>query len=312
VNTKVTVIGGGNVGANTALYVAERGLADVTLIDIVEGMPQGKGLDLTQAAPLWHSAARVTGSNSLDDVKGSSVVVMTAGFPRKPGMSRSDLLKANADIIVPAAEAIKKHAPNAYVIVVTNPLDVMAYLMWRRTGFPKQRVLGMAGVLDSTRLRAFVAMELNVAAYDVQAMVLGGHGDSMVPLPRYTTVGGIPIPELLPKERIEAISQRTRDGGAEIVKLLKTGSAYYAPAMSAVEMVQAILKDEKRVIPCSVLLNGEYGLKDLYLGVPVVVGAGGVEKVIELGLTPDELKALHASGAGVKEMIDELALDTVA
>jgi malate dehydrogenase len=312
VNTKVTVIGGGNVGANTALYVAERGLADVTLIDIVEGMPQGKGLDLTQAAPLWHSAARITGSNSLDDVKGSSVVVMTAGFPRKPGMSRSDLLKANADIIVPAAEAVKKHAPNAFVIVVTNPLDVMAYLMWRRTGFPKQRVLGMAGVLDSTRLRAFVAMELGVAAYDVQAMVLGGHGDSMVPLPRYTTVGGIPIPELLPKDKIDAISQRTRDGGAEIVKLLKTGSAYYAPAMSAVEMVQAILKDEKRVIPCSVLLNGEYGLKDLFLGVPVIVGAGGVEKVIELGLTDDEKKALHTSGAGVKEMIDELALDTVA
>ena len=311
-NVKVAVVGGGNVGANTALYVAERGLADVTLIDIVEGMPQGKALDLTQAAPLWHSSARVTGSNSLDDVKGSAVVVITAGFPRKPGMSRSDLLKANADIVGPAAEAVKKQAPNAFVIVVTNPLDVMAYVAWRKTGFPRQRVLGMAGVLDSTRFRAFVAMELGVCAYDVQAMVLGGHGDSMVPLPRYTTVSGIPIPELLSKEKIDALSQRTRDGGAEIVKLLKTGSAYYAPAMSAVDMVQAILKDEKRVIPCSVLLNGEYGLKDLFLGVPVVVGAAGVERVIELGLAPDELAALHASGQGVREMIEELALDTVA
>jgi len=312
VNTKVSVVGGGNVGANTALYIAERGLADVTLIDIVEGMPQGKALDLTQAAPLWHSGARVTGSNSLDDVKGSAVVVITAGFPRKPGMSRSDLLKANADIVCPAAEAVKKHAPNAFVIVVTNPLDVMAYVAWRKTGFPRQRVMGMAGVLDSARYRAFVAMELGVCASDVHAMVLGGHGDSMVPLPRYTTVSGIPIPELLPKEKIDALSQRTRDGGAEIVKLLKTGSAYYAPAMSAVDMVQAILRDEKRVIPCSVLLSGEYGMKDLFLGVPVVVGAGGVERVIELGLAADEMTALHASGKGVREMIEELALDTVA
>jgi malate dehydrogenase len=312
VNTKVSVVGGGNVGANTALYIAERGLADVTLIDIVEGMPQGKALDLTQAAPLWHSGARVTGSNSLDDVKGSAVVVITAGFPRKPGMSRSDLLKANADIVGPAAEAVKKHAPNAFVIVVTNPLDVMAYVAWRKTGFPRQRVMGMAGVLDSARYRAFVAMELGVCAADVHAMVLGGHGDSMVPLPRYTTVSGIPIPELLPKDKIDALSQRTRDGGAEIVKLLKTGSAYYAPAMSAVEMVQAILRDEKRVIPCSVLLSGEYGMKDLFLGVPVVVGAGGVERVIELGLAADEMAALQVSGKGVREMIEELALDTVA
>ena len=311
-NTKVSVVGGGNVGANTALYIAERGLADVTLIDILEGMPQGKALDLTQAAPLWHSGARVTGSNSLDDVKGSAVVVITAGFPRKPGMSRSDLLKANADIVGPAAEAVKKHAPNAFVIVVTNPLDVMAYVAWRKTGFPRQRVMGMAGVLDSARYRAFVAMELGVCASDVHAMVLGGHGDSMVPLPRYTTVSGIPIPELLPKEKIDALSQRTRDGGAEIVKLLKTGSAYYAPAMSAVDMVQAILRDEKRVIPCSVLLSGEYGMKDLFLGVPVVVGAGGVERVIELGLAEGEMTALHASGKGVREMIEELALDTVA
>jgi len=254
----------------------------------------------------------VSGSNSLDDVKGSSVVVITAGFPRKPGMSRSDLLKANADIVGPASEAVKKHAPNATVIVVTNPLDVMAYVAWRKTGFPKQRVLGMAGILDSTRFRAFVAMELGIAAPDVQAMVLGGHGDSMVPLPRYTTVGGIPITELMSKERIEALSQRTRDGGAEIVKLLKTGSAYYAPAMSAVEMVQAILRDEKRVIPCSVLLDGEYGMKGLFLGVPVVVGAAGVERVIELSLTAEEQAMLATSGKGVREMIEELALDAVA
>ena len=309
---KVTIVGAGNVGATAAHWIAAKELADVVLIDVAEGIPQGKALDLTQAAPLWHSGARVTGSNSLDDVKGSQVVVITAGFPRKPGMSRSDLLKANADIVGPAAEAVKKHAPNAYVIVVTNPLDVMAYVAWRKTGFPRQRVMGMAGVLDSARYRAFVAMELGVCAADVHAMVLGGHGDSMVPLPRYTTVSGIPIPELLPKEKIDALSQRTRDGGAEIVKLLKTGSAYYAPAMSAVDMVQAILRDEKRVIPCSVLLSGEYGMKELFLGVPVVVGAGGVERVIELGLSADEMAALQVSGKGVREMIEELALDTVA
>jgi len=303
-NTKVTVIGGGNVGANTALYVAERGLADVTLIDIVECMPQGKGLDLTQAAPLWHSAARVTGSNSLDDVKGSSVVVMTAGFPRKPGMSRSDLLKANADIIVPAAEAIKKHAPNAYVIVVTNPLDVMAYLMWRRTGFPKQRVLGMAGVLDSTRLRAFVAMELGVAAYDVQAMVLGGHGDTMVPLLDYATVSGIPVRNFIKAERLAEIVQRTRDGGAEIVGLLKSGSAYYAPAAAALEMAESYIKNKKRVLPCAAYLNGEYHVKGLYAGVPVVISAKGVERVIELDLNSAERDAFMKSVESVKSLVE--------
>ena len=300
-NTKVSVVGGGNVGANTALYIAERGLADVTLIDIVEGMPQGKALDLTQAAPLWHSGARVTGSNSLDDVKGSAVVVITAGFPRKPGMSRSDLLKANADIVCPAAEAVKKHAPNAFVIVVTNPLDVMAYVAWRKTGFPRQRVMGMAGVLDSARYRAFVAMELGVCASDVHAMVLGGHGDSMVPLPRYTTVSGIPIPELLSREKIDALSQRTRDGGAEIVNLLKT-SAWYAPASAVVEMVDAVLKDKKKILPCAAYLQGEYGMRDIYLGVPVRLGASGMEKVIEIALMPDERAALEKSAAAVREL----------
>ncbi len=305
---KVTVIGAGTVGANAALYIAERGLADVTLVDIVEGMPQGKSLDLQQAAPLWHRGGRIMGANDLSAVAGSDVVVMTAGFPRKPGMSRTDLLKANADIVRPAAEAVKKHAPNAYVVVVTNPLDVMAWLFWKVTAFPKQRVLGMAGILDSTRFRAFLAMELNVSGADVQAMVLGGHGDSMVPMPRFTTVSGVPIGELLPPERIAAIAQRTRDGGAEIVKLLKTGSAYYAPAMSAVEMVEAILTDQKRLVPCSVLLEGEYGMRDLFLGVPVMLGGKGVERIVELKLTAEESAALQKSGKDVESSIAELSV----
>jgi malate dehydrogenase len=308
VNRKVAVIGAGNVGASAALYIAERGLADVTLIDIVEGMPQGKALDMVQAAPLWHKGATVTGANDLAAVKGADVVVMTAGFPRKPGMSRTDLLKANADIVRPAAAAVKQHAPEAFVVVVTNPLDVMAHLFWKLTGFPKHRVMGMAGILDSTRFRAFIAMELGVSGADVQAMVLGGHGDSMVPLTRFTTVGGIPIGELIPAARIAEIAQRTRDGGAEIVKLLKTGSAYYAPAMSAVEMTEAILTDQKRLVPCSVLLTGEYGLKDLFIGVPVVLGARGVEKIIELKLTPEELAALQKSGKDVADSIAELSV----
>jgi malate dehydrogenase len=308
VKNKVAVIGAGNVGASAALFIAERGLADVTLIDIVEGMPQGKALDTQQAEPLWHKGGRVEGANDLSAVKGADVVVMTAGFPRKPGMSRTDLLKANADIVRPAAEAVKQHAPNAYVVVVTNPLDVMAWLFWKISGFPKQRVLGMAGILDSARMRAFIAMELGVSGADVDAMVLGGHGDSMVPLPRFTTVGGIPITELMPADRVAAIADRTRNGGAEIVKLLKTGSAYYAPAMSAVEMVEAILTDQKRLVPCSVLLEGEYGMKNLFIGVPIVLGAKGVERIIPLKLTADELSALQKSGADVAASIAELAV----
>ena len=307
-NRKVTVIGAGNVGASTALYVAERGLADVTLVDIVEGMPQGKALDMQQTAPLWHRGCRIEGANDLAAVAGAEVVVMTAGFPRKPGMSRTDLLKANADIVRPAAEAVKKHAPGAYVVVVTNPLDVMAHLFWKVSGFAKQRVMGMAGILDSARLRAFIAMELGVSGSDVQAMVLGGHGDSMVPLPRFTTVAGIPITELIPAARIAEIAQRTRDGGAEIVKLLKTGSAYYAPAMCAVEMVEAILTDQKRMVPCSVLLEGQYGLSDIFIGVPVVLGGKGVEKIVELKLSSEELAALQKSGKDVAASIAELAV----
>jgi malate dehydrogenase len=308
VNRKVAVIGAGNVGASSALFLAERGLADVVLVDIVEGMPQGKALDLQQSAALWGQGVRVEGANDLAAVQGADVVVMTAGFPRKPGMSRTDLLKANADIVRPAAEAVKRHAPDAYVVVVTNPLDVMAHLFWRVSGFPRNRVAGMAGILDAARFRAFIAQELGVSGGDVQAMVLGGHGDSMVPLPRYTTVAGITVTELIPAARLAEIVQRTRDGGAEIVKLLKTGSAYYAPAMSAVEMVEAILTDQKRLVPCSVLLQGEYGMKDLFIGVPVILGGKGVEKIVELDLSAEELAALRKSGEDVAASIAELSV----
>jgi malate dehydrogenase len=261
---------------------------------------------MEEAAPLWHKGVRMTGSTNLADVAGSDVVVMTAGFPRKPGMSRTDLLKANADIIKPAAEAVKQYAPNAIVVVVTNPLDVMAWYFAHITGFPANRVIGMAGILDSARFRAFLAMELGVSGADIQAMVLGGHGDSMVPVTKYTVAGGIPVEELIPADRLAQIVQRTRDGGAEIVKLLKTGSAYYAPAMSAVEMVEAILLDQKRLVPCSVALNGEYGLKDLFIGVPIVLGGKGVEKIVTLKLSDADQAALNKSAKDVADMIAEL------
>lgn len=300
-NKKIAVVGAGNVGASCAMYLAEANLADIVLVDIVEGVPQGKGLDLTQAGPVRGYNAKVLGTNKMKDIAGADIVIMTAGLPRKPGMSREDLLTMNADIVGSVAKDIKKYAPKSYVIVVSNPLDLMTFHMQNVTGFPKNRVLGQAGVLDSTRFRAFIAMELNVAMTDVQAMVLGGHGDTMVPLARYTTVAGIPIGELMDKKTIQAISERTAGGGGEIVKLLKTGSAYYAPAASSVDMCKAIFNDEKKVLPASAYLTGQYGIKDIYIGVPIVLGAGGVEKIIELKLSKAELKSLQGSAATYKE-----------
>lgn len=305
---KVSIIGGGNVGASAALYLAEMDLADIVLFDIVEGMPQGKALDIAESRSVRGFDCSVRGTNDYKEIEGSDVVLVTAGFPRKPGMSRSDLLAANAAIVNTVADNIRKYAPNAFVVCVTNPLDVMTYLMYRKVGFPANRVLGMAGVLDAARYRCFIADELKVAPTDVQAMVLGGHGDSMVPMPRYTTVSGVSLPDLLPADVIERLNQRTRDGGAEIVKLLKTGSAYYAPAASASQMVEAILQDKKRILPAAVLCDGQYGLKDVYIGVPIVIGASGVEKIIELQLTPAERDALHKSAADVAAGIKELAL----
>jgi malate dehydrogenase len=306
VNRKIAVIGAGNVGASCAQYLAEENIADVVMIDIVEGMPQGKGLDLTQAGPIRGYNCRVTGSNHYKDIKGADLVIMTAGLPRKPGMSREDLLNMNADIVGTAARNIKKYAPKAFVVVVSNPLDIMTYHMHKVTGFPTNRVCGQAGILDSTRFRAFVAMELGVSMTEVQAMVLGGHGDTMVPLPRYTTVAGIPIKELIPAKRINEISERTRFGGGEIVKLLKTGSAYYAPAAASVQMARSILCDEKRVVPASAYLSGQYGIKDIYIGVPVVLGAKGVERILELKLNKSEAKALQDSAKKYKGVLKEI------
>ena len=300
-NKKIAVIGAGNVGATTSMYLAEANFADVVMVDIVEGVPQGKGLDLTQAGPVRGYNAKVTGTNKMKDIKGADIVIMTAGLPRKPGMSREDLLNMNADIVGSVAKDIKKFAPKSFVIVVSNPLDLMTFHMQKVTGFPKNRVFGQAGVLDSTRFRAFVSMELGVAMTDIQAMVLGGHGDTMVPLPRYTTVAGVPIGELISKDRIQAISQRTAVGGGEIVKLLKTGSAYYAPAAAAVDMCRSVFNDEKKVMPCSAYLTGQYGIKDIYIGVPVMLGANGVENILELKLAKGELASLQKSAKTYKE-----------
>ncbi len=300
-NKKIAVIGAGNVGATCAMYLAEANFADVVMVDIIDGVPQGKGLDLSQAGPVRGYNAMVKGSNRYTDIKGADIVIMTAGLPRKPGMSREDLLKTNADIIKTVGKNIKKYAPKSFVIMVSNPLDLMTFHMQKATGFPKNRVFGQAGVLDSIRFRAFIAMELGVAMTDTQAMVLGGHGDTMVPLPRYTTVAGIPIGELMPADRIKALADRTRVGGGEIVKLLKTGSAYYAPAAATVNMCRAVFNDEKKVLPASAYLTGQYGIKDIYIGVPVVLGARGVEKILELKLNKSELKALQTSARTYKK-----------
>lgn len=300
-NKKIAVIGAGNVGASCAMYLAEANIADIVLYDIIEGVPQGKALDLTEAGPIRGYNCQVTGTNDYADIAGSQIVIVTAGLPRKPGMTREDLLKANADIVASVASGIKAHAPGAIVIIVSNPLDLMTYHFFRTSGFPSQRVIGQAGVLDSIRFRSFVAMELGVAMSDTQALVMGGHGDTMVPLPRYSTVSGIPITELISAERIKAISDRATDGGGEIVRLLKTGSAFYAPAAASVDMCLAILNDEKKLLCASAFMNGQYGLSDLYIGVPVVLGALGVEKILDLKLTPEEHGMLKRSADTYKE-----------
>jgi malate dehydrogenase len=303
---KVTVIGAGNVGATTAQRIAEAGVADVVLVDIVEGLPQGKALDLAQAAPVVGHDARVTGTNDYADTAGSDIVVITSGLARQPGMSRDDLLAKNASIVRAVVEQAARHSPNAILIVVTNPLDAMCHVAMDASGFPRERVLGMAGVLDSARFRTFIAQELGVSVEDTHAFVLGGHGDTMVPLPRYSTVAGVPITELLPEDRVRALTERTANGGAEVVALLKTGSAFYAPAASAFEMVEAILHDRKRVLPCAVLLRGEFGVDGSFVGVPVVLGAGGMQRVFEIELTTDEQAAFRRSAAAVKELVDKL------
>jgi len=303
-NRKVTVIGSGHVGATVARSLADKELADVVLVDILEGVPQGKGLDMLQACPIEGSDSRVLGANGYEDTANSDLVVLTAGLARKPGMSRDDLLMKNYDIVKGVTEQIVKHSPNCIIVPVTNPLDAMCQVVYRVSGFPRERVVGMAGVLDSARMRAFIAMELGVSVENTHAFVLGGHGDTMVPLPRYSTVAGIPITELLAPERIDAIVKRTAGGGAEIVKLLGTGSAYYAPASATVEMVEAILKDKKKILPCSVFLQGEYGIRDLFVGVPVKLGARGVEQVIEIKLSAEEHAALQKSAAAVKELVE--------
>src|SRR6266513_569635 len=300
---KVTIVGAGNVGATAAQRIVDKELADVVLIDIIEGVPQGKGLDLLQSGPIEGYDSHILGTNDYKDTANSDIVVITAGVPRKPGMSRDDLLKTNYGIVKGVTEEVVKNSPNSVIIVVSNPLDAMVQTAFRVSKFSKHRVIGMAGVLDSARFRTFIGMELNVSVENIHAFVLGGHGDTMVPLPRYSTVAGIPITELLPKETIDRISKRARDGGAEIVGLLKT-SAWYAPSSAIVEMVDAILNDRKKILPCAAYLEGEYGVNGLYVGVPVKLGQKGIEQVIEINLTLEERAALHKSAASVKELSD--------
>ncbi|MEE9536319.1 MAG: malate dehydrogenase [Desulfobacterales bacterium] len=303
---KVTVIGAGHVGATAAQRLAEKELCDVVLIDIIEGVPQGKALDLAEAAPIEKHDAHLTGANVYDASADSDIVIITAGIPRKPGMSRDDLISTNAGIVKAVTQQIAALSPDSILIIVSNPLDAMCHVAYESSGFSKKRVIGMAGVLDSARFRAFISMELKVSVENTHAFVLGGHGDTMVPLPRYSTVAGIPITELMSEDRIEALVDRTRNGGAEIVGLLKTGSAYYAPASAAVEMAESILKDKKKILPCAVYLEGEYGINDLFIGVPVKLGVSGAEEVIEITLTKEENAALQKSAAAVQELKEVL------
>ncbi len=303
---KVSIIGAGNVGATTAQLIAQSGFADVVLFDVVEGMPQGKALDIAEACPLWGSSSIVIGTNNYEDTVSSDIVVVTAGLARKPGMSRSDLLEANAKIIRNVSAEIAKTSPHCILIIVTNPMDVMAQLAWKTTEFSCKKVMGMGGILDAARLRTFISFELKVSPEDVEALVFGGHGDDMVPMPRFSTVKGVSITELMPKKKIEKLIERTRNGGAEIVSLLRTGSAYYAPAASTFQMVKSILLDERRTLPCAAYLNGEYGVKDLYMGVPVILGKEGVEKVIEVRLTKEEKAQFKKSCASVRKLVEKL------
>jgi malate dehydrogenase len=305
---KIALIGGGNIGGVLAEQIAYRELGDVVMFDVVEGLPQGKTLDIAEGAPLIGADAKLTGTNDYKDIAGADLVIITAGLARKPGMSRDDLLKTNLGIMKQVAEGVKKNAPNAYVIVVSNPLDAMVYTFKQVSGFPKNRVVGMAGVLDSTRFRSFVAWELGVSVEDVTALVLGGHGDTMVPLTRYCTVAGIPVTKLIGKDKLDAIVERTKNAGGEVVALLKTGSAFVSPAASAIEMAEAILKDKKRVLACACLCEGEYGVQGLYVGVPCVLGAGGVERIIEVELDADERKLFDASLEHVKKLVAEIQL----
>jgi malate dehydrogenase len=305
---KIALVGGGNIGGVLAQEAAYRGLGDVVIFDVVEGLPQGKALDIAEGAPVLGADARVSGTNDYADIAGADVVIITAGLARKPGMSRDDLLKTNLAIMKQVAEGVKKNAPKAFVIVVSNPLDAMVYTFKQISGFPKNRVIGMAGVLDSARFRAFVAWELGVSVQDVTALVLGGHGDTMVPLIRYCTVAGVPVSQLLSKEKIDAIVERTKGAGGEVVALLKTGSAFVSPALSAIEMAEAFLLDQKRVLACACLLDGEYGVSGLYVGVPCVLGAGGVERVIEVEMNADERKLFDASVEHVRSLVEQIAL----
>jgi malate dehydrogenase len=303
---KISIIGAGMTGSTAAHWIAERELADVVLLDVVEGMPQGKGLDLAQAMPIIGKDSEITGTNDYAATKGSDIIIITAGIARKPGMSRDDLLKTNAEIVGKAATETLKHSPDAIFIVLTNPLDTMAYLTMKKTGLPRERVIGQAGILDSARMRAFVAMETGVSVENIDCYVLGGHGDEMVPLTRHSNIAGIPLKEYLPADTLNAIVERTRKGGGEIVNLLKTGSAYYAPSMACVQMADAILKDKKLIVPCATLMNGEYGLNDMYFGVPVMLGAGGMEKVIEYKFDAEEKAMFEKSAASVKETHEAL------